>query len=74
MKGSRFVRSQRSTIVSGILAIVLVIIILQLWLFSATMDAYLRGDEAILFPAALASMGCLLLNIGLLWYLYALEK
>jgi hypothetical protein len=74
MKGSRFARSQRSTIVSGILAIVLVIIILQLWLFSATMDAYLRGDETILLPAALASMACLFLNIGLLWYLYALEK
>jgi hypothetical protein len=74
MKVSRFVRSQRSTIVSGILSIVLVIVILQLWLFSATMDAFLRGDQAILLPAAFASTGCLLLNAGLLWYLYAIEK
>jgi hypothetical protein len=74
MKRPRFIRSQRSIIVSGILAIVLVILILQLWLFSATMDAFLRGDEGILIPAAIASGVCLLLNVGLLWYLYALEK
>lgn len=74
MRQSRLVRSQRSTIVAGIFSIVLVIVVLQLWLFSATMDAFLRGDQAILLPAAIASMGCLLLNAGLLWYLYALEK
>jgi hypothetical protein len=71
---SRFARSQRMTIASGILAIVVVIIILQLWLFTATMNAYLGGDTAILLPAALASLVCLLLNLGLLWYLYGLER
>jgi uncharacterized protein DUF6755 len=74
MRQPRFIRSQRSIIVSGILAIVLIILILQLWLFSATMDAFLRGDHGILIPAAIASAVCLLLNAGLLWYLYALEK
>ncbi len=74
MKVSRFIRSQRSTIISGILSIVLIVVVLQLWLFTATMDAYLRGEETILFPAALASLGCFLLNIGLLRYLYGLEK
>jgi hypothetical protein len=38
------------------------------------MHAYLSGDEAILWPAALASLACLALNAGLLWYLYALER
>ena len=74
MKHSRFVLSQRNTIVTGILAIVLVIVILQLWLFSATMDAYLRMDDQLLLPAAIASGFCFLLNLGLLWYLYALER
>jgi hypothetical protein len=73
-KHSRFVLSQRNTIVTGILAIVLVIVVLQLWLFSATMDAYLRNDVPLLLPAALASAGCFLLNLGLLWYLYALDR
>jgi hypothetical protein len=62
------------TIVLGILSIVLIIVILQLWLFTATMNAYLGGDEAILWPAALASLVCLGLNGGLLWYLYRLDK
>lgn len=72
-KRSRFARSQRVTIVTGILAIVIIIIILQLWLFTATMNAFLGGDTSILLPAALASLVCLGLNAGLLWYLYGLE-
>ena len=71
---SRFARSQRMTIASGILFIVVIIIILQLWLFTATMNAYLGGDTAILWPAAIASLVCLGLSGGLLWYLYGLEK
>ncbi len=71
---SRFARNQRMTIVLGILSIVLIIVILQLWLFTATMNAYLGGDTSILWPAALASLICLGLNLGLLWYLYGLEK
>lgn len=71
---SRFARSQRMTIATGILFLVVVIIILQLWLFTATMNAFLGGDRAVLWPAAIASLVCLGLNVGLLWYLYGLEK
>jgi hypothetical protein len=74
MRRSRFSRSQRATIVSGILGIVLIIVILQLWLLTATVNAYLGGDSTVLLPAALASLICLLLNAGLLWYLYALDR
>lgn len=72
-KRSRFSRSQRATIATGILFIVVMIIILQLWLFTATMNAYLGGDTVILLPAALASLFCLGLNLGLLYYLYGLD-
>lgn len=72
-KGSHFARNQRMTIVLGILSIVLIIVVLQLWLLTATMNAYLGGDSSILWPAALASLGCLGLNAGLLWYLNGLE-
>lgn len=71
---ARFSRAQRQTIVQGILSIVVIIVVLQLWLFVATMNAYLSGDEAVLIPAALASLACLGLNGGLLWYLYSLER
>ncbi len=74
MKGSRFARHQRKTIVSGIPSITVIIVVLQLWLFTATMNAYLRGNDSILLAAALASLLCLGLNLGLLRYVYALEK
>jgi hypothetical protein len=50
-----------------------VLVVLQLWLLTATMEAYLGGDDAIVWPAALASLVCSLLIAGLLRYLYALE-
>jgi hypothetical protein len=38
------------------------------------MNAYLGGDHSILLPAALGSLVCLLLNVGLLGYVYGLER
>ena len=70
---SRFARSQRMTIATGILFLVVIIIILQLWLFTATVNAFLGGDYRILAAAAIASLLCLVLNLGLLRYLLRLE-
>ena len=72
-KGPRFPRFQRMAIVNAILVFVVLIVILQLWLLTATMNAYLGGNTSILLPAALASLVCFGLNAGLLWYLYRLE-
>jgi len=38
------------------------------------MNAYLGADDSILTPAALARIVCLLLNFGLLRYIYRLES
>lgn len=67
-------RVERTTIVSGILCIVLTLVLMQLWLFTATMNAWLGGDETIIWPAALASLGCFTLNGGLLRYLFKLDE
>ena len=64
-----FTRAQRMTIVNGMLAFVVIIVILQLWLLTATMNASLGGDDSVVWPAAIASVLCLLLNVGLLRYL-----
>ncbi len=69
-----FSRQQKLIIVNGILAIVGVIAMLQLWLLTATMNAFLGGESAVILPALLASGACLLLNLGLLWYLYGLDR
>ena len=71
---SHFTRGQRMTIIHGILTFVLLLVIVQLWLLTATVNAYLGGDAFVVVPAALASLVCLGLNAGLLWYLYALER
>jgi hypothetical protein len=61
------------TIVNGILTFAVLIVVLQLWLFTATVDAYLGGDATVVWPAALASLACFALNAGLLFYLFRLE-
>jgi hypothetical protein len=38
------------------------------------MNAFLGGDTAALAPAALVSLGCFALTVGLLRYLYGLER
>ncbi len=69
-----FTREQRTTIVHGILWMALILVVLQLWLLTATMNAYLGADYAVVWPAAGASIVCLLLNLGLLRYIYSIER
>jgi type IV secretory pathway TrbD component len=66
-------RRERTTIVTGILCIVLTLVLMQLWLLSATMNAWLGGDETVVWPAAVASLVCFLLVAGLLRYLFRLD-
>ena len=73
MEPRRLTQKQRAPIVAAVLCIVITIVVLQLWLFTATMDAYLRRDASVLVPAALASAFCLALNAGLLLHLRRLD-
>ena len=67
-------REQRTTIVYGILCMVLILVVMQLWLLTATMNAFLGGDDGVVWPAALASLACLGLCLGLLRYLDKVER
>lgn len=67
-------RQQKMTIVFGILSIVVIIVVLQLWLLTATMNAFLAGQERVVIPAALASIVCFAFNAGLLSYIYRMER
>jgi hypothetical protein len=62
-------REQMTTILQGILCLVLFVVLLQIWLLTATVNAWQGGDESILWPAAVASLVCALVNFGLLRYL-----
>jgi hypothetical protein len=65
---------QRLTAIYGVLTMTVVLVVLQLWLLTATMNAYLGHDESVIWPAAVASLGCLLLNAGLLLYVYRIDR
>ena len=69
-----FSREQRATIINGMLVFVLIVIILQLWLLTATMNAWLGGDDSIVWPGLAVSAGGLALNVGLYGYLRRLER
>ena len=69
-----FSRDQRATIIFGMLMFVLMIVVLQLWLLIATMNAWLGGDDSVVWPGAAASAACLALNVGLFWQLVRIER
>ena len=69
-----FSRDQRTIIVNGMLVFVLIVVILQLWLLTATMHAWLGGDDSVVWPSAAVSAGGLALNVGLFGYLRRIER
>ena len=70
----RLTRSQQATIFNGINLIVTLLVILQLWLLTATMNAWLGGDSSIVWPSALASLACFAFNLFLLRQVFYLQK
>lgn len=69
----RVAHSKRMIIVNGALVFAILVVVLQLWLLTATMNAFLGGDMTTAVPAALASSACLGVNLWLLWYIYRLD-
>ena len=70
----RLTRSQQATIFMGINLIVTLLVILQLWLLTATMNAWLGGDSSVVWPAALASLACFALNLAGLRRVFYLQQ
>jgi hypothetical protein len=70
----KLTRVQRLTIVSGISLMVTLLVALQLWLLTATMNAWLGGDTSVIWPAMVASVVCLVINLWLLRRIYYLQS
>ena len=70
----RLTRAQKATIFGAISLIATLLVVLQLWLLTATMNAWLGGDSSVVWPAALASAGCFLVNLWLLRRLFYLQS
>jgi hypothetical protein len=67
-------RRQKDTIHAGVLCVVGLLVVLQLWLLTATMNAFMGGDDSVVWPAAVASFACLLVNLWLLRRVFYLQS
>lgn len=67
-------RSQGTTLFTAILILVATTVVLQLWLLTFSMEALLRGNFSTLVPAALASTVLLIVNVGLLRYVFRFDR
>jgi len=67
-------RSQGTTLFSAILILVATTVVVQLWLLTFSMEALLRGQFRTLIPAAVASTVLLLINGGLLRYVFRFDR
>ena len=67
-------RRQGTTLFSAMLAFVASAVVLQLWLLTVSVEALLSGAYKTLVPAAAGSTILLLINAGLLRYVFRFDR
>ena len=66
-------RQQGSTLFSAVLVLIAILVVIQLWLVAAAVEALLSRQMAVLVPTAIASGGLFALSGGLLWYVVSFD-
>jgi hypothetical protein len=66
-------RQQGSTLFSAVLVLIATLVVIQLWLVAAAVDALMARQMTILMPTAIASTILLVLSGGLLWYVVSFD-
>jgi hypothetical protein len=67
-------RRQGLTLITALCVLIGVVVVIQIWLMAAAVDALLSEDRAVLLPSALVSAALLGLNGGLLWYVLSFDE
>jgi hypothetical protein len=67
-------REQGLTLFTGILCLVGIVVVVQLWLVTAALEALLAHRTGVLVPAALVSLALLGINGALLRYVTRLDR
>ena len=67
-------RRQGTTLFTAIMAFVASAVVVQLWLLTVSMEALLSGAYKTLVPAAAGSTILLLINAGLLRYVFRFDR
>jgi uncharacterized protein DUF6755 len=66
-------RQQGSTLFSAMLVLIALLVVIQLWLVAAAVDALMARQTAVLVPTAIASSVLFALSGGLLWYVVSFD-
>lgn len=66
-------RQQGLPLFSAVLMLIAILVVIQLWLVAAAVDARLARQTAVLVPTAVASIGLFVLSAGLLWYVVSFD-
>lgn len=61
-------RRQGIAVFAATSVLIAIVVVIQLWLVAASVDALLSGRTGVLFPALAASLALFLVNAGLLWH------
>jgi uncharacterized membrane protein YeaQ/YmgE (transglycosylase-associated protein family) len=67
-------RRQGTTLFTAIIALVASAVVVQLWLLTVSVEALLSGAYITLIPAAAGSTILLLINAGLLRYVFRFDR
>jgi hypothetical protein len=74
MNVPRVSQTRGLTAIDGAMALIVLLLIVQMWLLSATLDTYLSGDRDATLPGALISGVLFLICGGLYLFVRRLEK
>jgi predicted Co/Zn/Cd cation transporter (cation efflux family) len=75
MRASQFSRQSRGlTAIDGAMALIVILLMVQIWLLSATLDAYLSGHREVALPGAIVSGVLFAACAGLYWFVARLER
>jgi hypothetical protein len=66
-------RQQGLPLFSAVLVLIAILVVIQLWLVAAAVDALMARQTAILVPTALASIGLFAMSAALLWYVVSFD-
>ena len=67
-------RQQGTVLFSAILILIATLVVIQLWLVAAALDALFVRQIGVLAPTAIASGLLLALSGGLLWYVVSFDQ
>jgi hypothetical protein len=65
---------QGTTLFTGICLLIAVLVIIQLWLLGAALDAALSGQSTLAVPGSIASAVLFAISAGLLWYVVDFDR